>query len=219
MPMPLNNLTGKKIERLTVLRRYGVGSNPVKWECICDCGVKKIIAYKHLVDGTTFSCGCYRRELSKKPKKHGQSGRQFTNKRTSTYVTWEAIKQRCCNPNADGYENYGGRGITVCDRWHNSFEEFFNDMGERPKGHTIERIDNEKGYFKRNCRWATKRQQASNRRNTLLISYDREEKTLTEWAREYGMERGVLWHRLYNMKWPMNIALTKPVRKIKRSKN
>jgi hypothetical protein len=136
--------------------------------------------------------------------------------KTATYVTWEAIKQRCHNPKAVGYKGYGGRGIKVCESWLHSFETFYADMGERPPGRTIERIDNEKGYSKENCRWATKRQQASNRRNTLLISYSGEKKTLTEWSREYGMPRGVLWQRIYNMKWPMEKALTNPVRQLKR---
>jgi len=227
MPMPLNDLTGKKFGRLTVLERHGTSSNPVMWKCRCDCGTEKPIAYKHLKYGGTVSCGCYRSEVSRKsvthghtcshPVTHGQSCRAGGN-RTKLYTTWEGIKQRCHNPNDKGYKNYGGRGITVCDRWKNSFENFFKDMGVKPKGLTLERIENDKGYSKENCKWATMKQQASNRRNSRFITYNGETKIMTEWARQYGLSRGVLWQRIYNMKWDLKDALERPAMKKPRKK-
>jgi len=216
MPMPLNDLTGREFGRLTVIRRHGKSSLPVMWECECECGTKKVVAYKHLAYGGTVSCGCYRTELNQKPRTHGQACKSSDN-RTKLYTTWEGIKQRCHNPNYHDYKTYGGRGITVCDRWKNSFENFFEDMGVKPKGLTLERIDNDKGYSKENCKWATYKQQARNRRDNRFITYNGETKIMTDWARQYGLSRGVLWHRIFKMKWPMEMALTKPVRPVNRT--
>jgi len=217
MPMPLNDLSGRKFGRLTVIERHGTSSNPVMWKCRCDCGTEKPVAYKHLKYGGTVSCGCYATEFRRSAKSHGQSCKA-SNHRTKTYVTWEGIKQRCHNPNYHDYKSYGGRGITVCDEWRNSFETFFADMGKRPKGQTLERIDNESGYSEKNCRWATKREQASNRRNTRMITYNGKTQTMTAWAREYGLSRGVLWHRIYNMEWDLKDALERPAMKKPRHK-
>jgi hypothetical protein len=217
MPMPLKDLSGQKFGRLTVIERHGTSSNPVMWKCECDCGTEKPVAYKHLKYGGTISCGCYRDEYNKRPRSHGQSCKAG-NHRTKTYTTWEGIKQRCHNPNYHQYANYGGRGIKVCERWRNSFEAFFEDMGEKPKGLTLERIDNDKGYSKENCRWATSKEQARNRRDNRFITYNGETKIMTDWARQYGLSRGVLWHRLYNMKWDLKDALERPAMKKPRRK-
>ena len=217
MPRPLNNLTGKTFGRLTVIRRHGTESHPVKWECECECGTKKVVAYKHLAYGGTVSCGCYQAEFNKRAKTHGQSSHE---KPTPTYTTWAAMKQRCDNPKAVGYHNYGRRGIQVCERWLNSFENFFEDMGERPKspkGLTLDRIDNDGNYEPGNCKWSTKKQQSSNQRTNVIISYKGENKILADWARQYGISRGALWLRIFKMKWPIHRALTKPVRPVNRA--
>ena len=163
------DLTGKKFRRLTVIFRVGSdGHRSPTWSCLCECGNTTIVASRHLVseDGTG-SCGCIRNEAK---STHGQ--RLSKNKRTKEYKTWTSIKQRCYNPKTIGFHNYGGRGIRVCDRWLNSFENFFADMGCAPSPkHSIDRFpDNDGNYEPSNCRWATHKEQQNNTRKTKLKS-------------------------------------------------
>lgn len=157
--MRKNNLTGKRFGRLVVTsqaekHRDKNGDARVMWHCVCDCGSTSIIIGGSLVSGNTTSCGCFIRE---KRTTHRLTG-------SSIYRTYNAMLQRCCNPNNESYKNYGWRGITVCERWIQSFENFYEDMGESPEGKSLDRINNEKGYSKENCRWATITEQALNRR-------------------------------------------------------
>lgn len=156
------DLKGHRFGRLRVTsawRSRGV----VQWFCQCDCGEWGWFRVGHLVNGYTKSCGCFQRELalshlSHKPK-HGHA-----RNRTPTYVTWDGMIQRCTNPNERvRYSYYGGRGVRVCDRWM-KFENFLADMGERPKGLTLDRIDGNRGYEPSNCRWATRSEQSRNQR-------------------------------------------------------
>ena len=119
--------------------------------------------------------------------------------------------RRCNDKNASQFKYYGGRGIKVCDRW-NSFENFYADMGEKPDGLTIERIDNDGNYCPQNCKWATKEEQMRNRRNTLFVTYNDKTKTLKEWAKDLGIKYSILWKRLYVHCMPIKKALTMPVR-------
>lgn len=107
---------------------------------------------------------------------------------TTEYKTWERIKKRCYNKNVYNYCDYGGRGILMCDEWKNSFEVFYKDMGDRPEGTSIDRIDNDKGYSKENCRWATNEEQCNNRRSNINITYKGETQTLAQWCRELNLE-------------------------------
>lgn len=172
--------------------------------CKCNCGTIKSVIVENLVYGNSKSCGCLFFEVM---TVHGHSG----NRQTSTYKSWHMMLQRCNNENYDGYAAYGGRGIKVCKRWH-KFVNFLADMGERPAGKTLDRIDNNRGYYKSNCRWASKKEQMGNRRNSLpMLTFKRKTQSLSAWAREAGISRQCLRYRLCS-NWSIRKALTTPVR-------
>ena len=148
--------------------RHGYNYNIV---CRCKCGNVFMTSFKS--DTAHRSCGC-----AKNIYKH-----KLWN--TPVYYTWAAMIQRCCYKNASNYSNYGGSGITVCSRWL-LLINFYEDMGHPPSGRTLDRIDNSKGYFKENCRWATKLEQADNRRTTVFITIDGVTRSISDWSREDG---------------------------------
>lgn len=124
------------------------------------------------------------------------------------------MKQRCCNPNNSCFSDYGGRGIRVCKRWKNSFENFYADMGPRPThNHSIDRIDNNKNYTPSNCRWAIPAIQQSNRRDNVMLTFKEQTKTLSEWARTINIDVKTLWLRIFRSKWTIADALTIPLKK------
>jgi len=151
---------GQRFERIVILeifyRKFKGGGKTMYAKTRCDCGKLKNIAVQNLVKGHTRSCGCYNKEvLSVRSKKHGYS-------RTRTYRIWRHMRSRCESKTHSRYAEWGGRGITVCERWK-KFENFLTDMGEAPKNASIDRIDNNKGYFLENCRWADAFIQAQNK--------------------------------------------------------
>ncbi len=174
-------LAGQKFGSLTAT--HYAGNNA--WECICDCGVTKVIPSIALRRGLVKSCGCKRGEMiSAHRTTHGMS-------RTPTYETWCKMIARCTKKNAVQYKYYGGRGITVCDRWL-SFENFLTDMGVRPEGTSLDRIDNDGNYEPDNCRWATQTEQCNNTRRSVIY----EGKTIKEWATILGISYAAVSWRL-----------------------
>lgn len=156
--MRLSDLTGKHFGRLCVLSRYGV-EWPVKWNCICKCGMRTVVYAMHLKRGASTSCGCYQREWAK--EKHTTHGHLENRAKTGVYSSYVAAKSRCNNPNNNRYYLYGGRGIQFK---FDSFEDFYKELGDRPKGKTIDRKDPNGHYEVGNVKWSTAKQQANNKR-------------------------------------------------------
>jgi len=154
------DLTGRRFGKLVALHPVATKTRwgKRKWLCVCDCGNRKEVVGTNLSTGNTQSCGCVgRSRLSERQRTHGLSSHPL-------YSTWKAMRSRCYNPNNKAYANYGGRGITMCNAWRESFVTFLRDMGDRPQGTSLERVDNARGYYPDNCTWATPKQQANNRR-------------------------------------------------------
>jgi hypothetical protein len=198
------DISGSRYGMLTVLDIGDIFNSPsrkhVTWNCICDCGNKTTVRLNSLRSGIVRSCGC----LRGKTVKHGKS-------KTPEYITWARMKDRCLNEKSKSFGNYGGRGISVCEEWIDSFETFYSDMGVRPsKNHSIDRIDVNGNYEKNNCRWATIRQQSLNKRTNRYIEFNGAKKTLTEWAESIGITQSSMSERL--LKQPVHIALTQPKR-------
>lgn len=178
------DLTGQRFGNLVALfKSPETFKHGICWVCLCDCGQRSIVYAGNL--RTTKSCGCLQHQS------HPKHGHAIGGKSTPEYKAWRAMKTRCYWINGKDYSNYGGRGIKVCEKWNESFLNFFNDMGFRPSSlHSLERIDVNGDYKPSNCRWATKRDQCINRRSFKAIENVSNEVLMAEvWRRtpEYGM--------------------------------
>lgn len=183
LPYPIS----AKFGMLTVVERVANDRfGRSQWLCRCDCGREHVAAFFRMKSGHTKSCGCIRGLVS---RRHGAKG-------TPTHNTWCAMKQRCIDPRHAQFAYYGGRGVSVCDRWAKSFEAFLADMGERPEGMTIERNDPNGNYEPGNCRWATEADQARNRRSTILVTRNGVTKCVKDWCDELGMNVDKVYGRI-----------------------
>jgi len=202
--MKFQDLTGKKINHLTVISKaYRDNYNHWYWNCKCDCGKEIVVAGCNLRDGRAKSCGCWKSNRAKALNKtHGM-------KKEHIYNIWARMKQRCNNPQTPNYKNYGGRGIKVCKDWE-VFENFYRDVSAMPNfnktGYSLDRIDNNGDYEPTNCRWATTKEQANNRRTNRLITIDGETHTVKQWCEIRGLKSRTVYYRL-NKGWNEKEAL------------
>lgn len=196
MPASTPVSAGQKFERLTIVRHDHIkkykSSNHNYYLCRCDCGVSRVVSIVHLRAGKTKSCGCLNREDTVlRETTHGHTGKAHR-KGTRTYKAWQNMLKRCNNPNYFQFHLYGGRGIGVCERW-TEFANFLADIGEIEPPLSLDRIDVNGDYCPENCRTATAKEQARNRRSNLLVTCRGETKTLVEWCEVAGTN----YHRAY----------------------
>ena len=190
-------MIGKRFGKLVVLEK---SSRKQHFACRCDCGNISVIFRGNLTRGNSTSCGCTRKTAD------GLSG---TNR--AEYYCWSGMLKRCHNKNDKSYKDYGGRGISVCEEWRNSFEQFLVDMGKRPSSlHSIDRIQNDYGYNPSNCRWTTKDIQANNTRRNHYITYKNEILTIAQASDKYNVPRATLLNRINLLNWSVDDAIEKP---------
>lgn len=188
---------GSRHGRLVIVSDVYKDSKPA-WECKCDCGNIHVVKNADLRN--TKSCGCFRRDCSRASHTtHGMT-------KTKTYQAWRQMISRCSNKNNHAYKNYGGRGISVCYRWANSFELFLQDMGEPTEGQSLDRINNDGNYEPGNCRWTDSITQANNRRTNVFLNG----KTIAQAAKESGHSVQVLSWRIYKMGMSLSEAMATP---------
>lgn len=202
------NLTGDRFGRLvaiSVAPRVEGQNRPV-WICKCDCGNEVLLIANRLTSGNTTSCGCFRADEARRRRtRHGHTS---THGASLEYMVWAGMIQRCTNPSHASYQQYGGRGISVHERW-SDFRNFIADMGERPTSkHSIDRINNDGNYEPSNCRWATPAEQMSNRSDNRIVEFGGIKKPLSHWARDLGITHSSLAERIDSGRWSLQDALT-----------
>ena len=213
----IKDISGNKYGRLNVINLAYIKKGSSYYNCKCDCGNECIIERRNLVAGLTKSCGCYSREVhSNMLKTHGMS-------KTRIFRIWQHIKDRCLNPNNDEFNNYGGRGIFVCKEWLDAFENFYNDMGEDyyknaeiygEENISINRINNDDGYYKGNCCWATRSEQQNNQRGNVIVTINGNNYTLLEAYKLFaipGLSYQLVRTRYIYLNWNIIDALVVPV--------
>lgn len=200
---------GTRFNRLVVIDDRGKVGRYHMVLCRCDCGSEKLINRQHLVRSLTKSCGCFRRDFStQKGANSFTHGESRNGKRTAEYMAWDSMWSRCSNLSSRKYKYYGSRGIVVCDRWR-SFENFLDDMGRKPTPrHSLDRIDVNGNYELSNCRWATDREQAINRRITRWLTINGKTLCFSDWCARIGISHDALQYRISN--WPQSRWLDPP---------
>lgn len=196
---PLKDYAGETFGRLIAVSLVEREDkwNDHKWLFKCQCGNEKVAGIKQVRSGHTSSCGCLASEVVvKRNTSHGLS------KNSATYRSWKDMRARCNSPSNSDFKDYGGRGVSICDRW-NDFGAFFADMGERPTGTTLDRIEVNGNYEPSNCRWATASQQANNKRSNHVIEYRGQKRTLLQWCGEFGIDHSKARYRL-KMGWALD---------------
>lgn len=200
-------LEGKKYGKLTVVEfsHQNKAGNAV-WKCVCDCGNTASVAAGNLRRGNTKSCGCLPSEIH---TKHGRSNDYI-------FKLWVHIMDRCLNPKSPFYHRYGGRGIRIHEPWKDSsrfISDVISEIGERPEGcHSLDRKENDIGYFPGNIRWATWKQQANNKSNNRILEFKGESKTVSQWSESLGIDYAVILNRL-RRGWSVKKALSTPAAK------
>jgi hypothetical protein len=192
MPRPAPHLTNRRFGRLTVgLLAEPDSRNKARWHVVCDCGIAAIKSQNNLISGATKSCGCLQNDTVKTVNKtHGVTG-------SVEYHSWQRMKARCLNPNSTQYKWYGLRGVTVCERWMDSFETFLADMGHKPSpAHSLDRVDTNKGYEPENCRWATSKEQQRNKRNNRRVTIGDTTQSLADWVDQTGSKYDTVLRRM-----------------------
>jgi hypothetical protein len=200
----LSYLIGKKFNHLTILKFDTPGLHGrTRFLCQCDCGNMTTVQWNNIQSNSIKSCGCYHIQRS---TVHGKCG-------TQVYRCWRNMKERCLNPNNTEYVNYGGRGITIYEPWIHSFEKWYSYVGEPPTAkHTLNRIDNNKGYEPGNVQWATQKEQANNKSTNHLIEFHGTTKTFMQWSEKLSISRLTLSSRL-RRGWSVQKAFTTPIKK------
>ena len=199
-------MTGNVFGRLSVISEAErVGNERPRWKCVCECGAETVVDGRELRRGNTRSCGCLQIDNTKKANtKHGQN-------KSRTYRIWVGMLTRCRNSNGRDYRRYGGRGITVCKKWL-SFSGFVSDMGFAPDSMSIDRIKNDRGYSKSNCRWASSKRQARNRSSNVILTMNGVTFCISEWSERLGFNRHLISKRL-SRGWTVEKALSIPCMK------
>lgn len=197
------DLEGERFERLIVIGYGGRHKNNSMWFCECECDQIILVSLGNLSGHRTLSCGCLHKERTAPANStHGLSTHPL-------YNTWSRMWARCTNPNNNRFDSSGGRGILVCDRWQ-SFEYFLADMGEKPKGLSLERKNVNGNYCSENCIWANDADQQSNRRNNLNVTYQDRTQTLTRWCRELGLSYDKARYHIYKVGRSVDEVFTAP---------
>lgn len=184
---------------LTVIKEVERRNKRRMFLCKCHCGNEVIVREPKRI----FSCGCTRKD------RHGM-------RRTPTYNTWQCMKNRCLNRKSSDFNRYGGRGVLMSSRWK-SFKNFLEDMGERPKGATLDRVNNKDGYYKNNCRWATAKEQSRNTSSNVVLQFDGRKMTAAEWSEVLSIPRYCIYTRI-KKGWSVDRTLTEPVH-LEKSRN
>ena len=207
------DLTGHQFGRLTVIQRSCSTRNGVKWECRCTCGRTTVVIGASLRKGLTKSCGCYHSDAVKESaQKVGLANRKHGMSQDRIHNIWSGMKQRCQDERSTDFNRYGGRGITVCPEWRESFEAFHDwSMANGYQDNlSLDRKDNDGPYSPENCRWATAKEQGNNKGNNRILEFNGESKSMQQWANETGISRGTIDARIRSG-WSVERALTEPV--------